>query len=316
MATQVRRAAAAPIYRCLLQEELFERGNGMLLLARGTSRDGIALVCFLLDVYCLGVKDVAFHAQLGESDIETMLADIDQTAPLEPIEPSHARKLIYETVAYARSVGIEPHRDYVTAERLFGDIPADAGGLSFSFGYEGRPLYVPGIDETAAQVRRRLQALRNAVGEDGFDVSLPEGDEEDLPYDADVIPDPAVWLAASEDERLEWVGLYHDGDDYFEVSGIDPEEARQVHIGLHVAVENQLAANDPLAARRAMQRLSEQGVDRHDAIHAIAWVLLTEMVASEKEQRDFSNQGYEAGLDALTLESWHRQTGSKGEFGS
>jgi hypothetical protein len=212
-AAQARRGASGPVYRCLLQNAVFETGEGILLLVRGTPRDGFTLGSFLLDSYCLGVKDSFLHSGLLEREVETIIAGADETAPLEAVEPGYAGKLLHETVAYARSIGIEPHPDYGVTEALFGDVVADAGNASFRFGCEGRLLYLPGPTETVAQIRRRVEALCKAVGEDGFDMQLPEDNEDsfvdDLPYDANTEPDPEFWLDADEGERIEWVRIYH-----------------------------------------------------------------------------------------------------------
>src|SRR5436309_16052491 len=61
LAGQVRRAAGAPSQHCLLSKALFDDGMGTLLLARGLTPYDVALGTFLLDLYCLGVKDVMFR---------------------------------------------------------------------------------------------------------------------------------------------------------------------------------------------------------------------------------------------------------------
>jgi hypothetical protein len=109
------------------------------LLVRGTPRGGFTVGSFLLDSYCLGVKDIVFHSDLDESDIEMIIAGADAAA-LEMVKPGYTRKLLHETVAYGRSIGIEPHPDYDVVETLFGDVVADAGNAVFQFGCEGRPL--------------------------------------------------------------------------------------------------------------------------------------------------------------------------------
>ncbi|HZZ63550.1 MAG TPA: hypothetical protein VFE63_20680, partial [Roseiarcus sp.] len=57
----VRRASGAPLHSCLLQNEIFETGVGMVILARKTGARGVALAGFLVDRYCLGVKDAMFR---------------------------------------------------------------------------------------------------------------------------------------------------------------------------------------------------------------------------------------------------------------
>src|SRR5882757_2230282 len=59
---RVLRAAQTPIQHCLLTEELFETGIGTLILARGATPHFLAFGSFLLDVFCLGIKDVTFES--------------------------------------------------------------------------------------------------------------------------------------------------------------------------------------------------------------------------------------------------------------
>src|SRR6267378_4485147 len=59
---RVLRAAQAPIQHCLLTEDLFETGMGTLILARGTTPYHLTFASFLLDVFCLGIKDVTFES--------------------------------------------------------------------------------------------------------------------------------------------------------------------------------------------------------------------------------------------------------------
>jgi hypothetical protein len=47
----------------------------------------------------------------------------------------------------------------------------------------------------------------------------------------------------------------------------------KVHAVLHAIVEAQIALADETPARRAAQRLMDEGLDRHEAIHAIGLVL-------------------------------------------
>ena len=121
--------ASGAVHSCRVQSKLFENGFGMVILTRKTGRSTLAVAGFLLDVLCLGVKDVLFR-EAHEAEIETLLDDTQGGAPLEAVDPSYARKLLHEAVAYARSLGLEPHADYAAAEQLFGDIPADAGDVN------------------------------------------------------------------------------------------------------------------------------------------------------------------------------------------
>ena len=87
-----------------------------------------------------------------------------------------------------------------------------------------------------------------------------------LRYDPLKAPDPEKWLAATEEERIKNVGNYHKRADI-------PLPKPKLHAVAHATIETQLALELP-DVTSAMRRMLEQGLDRHDALHALGQVLL------------------------------------------
>jgi hypothetical protein len=167
LAERVVRAASAPIRHCLVPETLFDDGIGTVILARGMTSSHLTLGVFLVDTWCLGIKDAYFRAADAET-FEMMIASLDITTPMAPVDPSYARKLLRDAAAWAASIGFAPHRDFLAVERLFGDVDCDASDAAFLFGREGQPLYVPGPRESPAQIRHRIEQLRSNINVEKF----------------------------------------------------------------------------------------------------------------------------------------------------
>jgi hypothetical protein len=164
---RVLRAAHAPIQHCFLTESVFDIGMGTLVLARGATPHHIALSSFLIDVFCLGIKDVIF--QSVESEVfEMYMEATDAGSPMVSVDPSYARKLLRDLAAWSQSIGFAPHRDFAVVERIFGDMSADASDAVFRFGRDGKPVYIPGPNDTAPLIQRRIEQLRKYLGDDGF----------------------------------------------------------------------------------------------------------------------------------------------------
>ena len=320
LAKQVRRARNAPLHACLAQNEMFETGLGTVILARRTGAHSFAVASFLVDVYCLGVKD-AFFRELEEEDLEALVEGAGMAAPLEAVDPSYARKLLRDAVAYARSLGLEPPADYASAEALFGDVAADACTVEFTFGYQGKPLYVPGPTESPTLVRRRLDRLSRKLGPDGFvfgefeDLGEEDLGEEGLDdadeaadgqagYDPAVAPDPEEWLALDAQERIDLVLRHH------RRAGVSAPNDN-THAVLHAIVENQIAMGDEMPVQRAVERLMAEGLDRHEAVHAVGSVLAGQMNDALKDPKAhaFPTDAYSAAIERLTAESWRREFG-------
>jgi hypothetical protein len=164
---RVLRAAHAPIQHCLLTESVFEIGMGTLVLARGATPHHLAFSTFLVDVFCLGIKDVMFESV--ERDVFEMYMEATEAgSPLVSVDPSYARKLLRDLAAWSQSIGFPPHRDFAAVERMFGDVRADASDAVFRFGRDGKPVYIPGPYDSDPLIQRRIQHLQKYLGDDGF----------------------------------------------------------------------------------------------------------------------------------------------------
>ena len=129
-------------------------------------------------------------------------------------------------------------------------------------------------------------------------------------YDPLVEPDPDDWLAIDEQQRIDAVERYHQHE------GIELDRP-EVHAAMHAVVENQIAERDPLPVSATLLRLIAEGLDRHEAIHAIASVfayhlntLMREIPSQtqpsgQRSDRDFVGP-YLAELEQLTAEGWLR----------
>ena len=138
---QVRLAAKTPIQHCLISRDLFSAGMGTLVLARGTTPYNVTTAVFLLDTFALGAKDVFIRSLSGREFADT-LERMSEVTPMMPVEPSYARKLLHDLVAWSRTIRVAPHRDYAKVEPLFGAIDPTACDTAFAFGFNGKPLFV------------------------------------------------------------------------------------------------------------------------------------------------------------------------------
>jgi hypothetical protein len=150
---EVQRAAKSPIQYCLLSEGLLECGMGTLVLARGATMEYFKAGIFLLDTFCLRIKDVMFRS-MTEEQLALFISRMSSTAPLTAIEPSTARKLLRELAAWARGLGFAPAQDFVVVEQLFGEVSAETCETSFQFGHEGKPLYIGDLSDETVWRRR------------------------------------------------------------------------------------------------------------------------------------------------------------------
>jgi hypothetical protein len=80
-------ARNSPIEECLIGKEIFSKGIGTAIIARKMPQDHIGASVFLLDVWCLGVKN-AFFTVLRDSEYVRRLEEIEIGEGLVNIHPS------------------------------------------------------------------------------------------------------------------------------------------------------------------------------------------------------------------------------------
>lgn len=160
-------AARFPIGDCLVPTSMFEEGIGHVVLTRLLPHGEVAVAGFLVDTYCLGVKN-ALYRVISPAEYNYYRGQIESQTPLESVHPSCLRKLVEGAVQYARDLGFPPHPDYAQAAQLFGDIDSAACPVRYAYGKDGKPFYVSGPYESAAQSRKITDTLARRLGPDGF----------------------------------------------------------------------------------------------------------------------------------------------------
>jgi len=175
MAVSLERAAAAPILHCCTTEALWDQGISSLLISRELTSGRVAYVIFLLDVYCLGVKNVILGVVPRSRYDWQVYGKLSDQYPLVKLRPEAARKLIEGAVEYARNLGLSPHPDYGKARLIFGDLDADACTEQFDYGKDGKPFFVAGPYYSPWRCQQIMRTLTDRCGPDGFHYLMPLG---------------------------------------------------------------------------------------------------------------------------------------------
>jgi len=87
-------------------------------------------------------------------------------------------------------------------------------------------------------------------------------------YDTNDRPHSATSLELDENERIDAVVDYH------RRAGVKLEDLK-LHAITHVVVENQVVLGEPTPVSATLNRLVDEGLDRHEAIHAIGSILMS-----------------------------------------
>jgi hypothetical protein len=153
--------AKYPIHECMIPDNLFESGIGEVVVARRISPNNIAMAAFVVDVFCLGIKNALFKV-LSEQDYEIFKFNFSEKTgtTFEKLHLTCAKKLIDWALAYAKDLGFNAHPDYKNAKDIFGDIEANACPVGYCFGKDGKPFYIRGPYEDQVKAQRIINTLQ------------------------------------------------------------------------------------------------------------------------------------------------------------
>ena len=123
-------------------------------------------------------------------------------------------------------------------------------------------------------------------------------------YNPHETPNAQEWINASEQETLDAILEYHMEHGF-------TAQAMLTHAGAHNIVENQLAEyKDLYPIQETIDRLMSEGLDRHEAVHAIGAIIMSlmhEMVTGKMKK--FPEKRYIKELKTLTKAVWYERFG-------
>jgi hypothetical protein len=185
-----------PVVQAIAASNLWTGGLGSLAIARRESEGQLVFAVFLVDVYCLGVKN-AFWQAGSSHDFKELIERTEKTQPIRAMEPACLVKILTGAVAYAQSFGFPPHPDYRHAAMLLDGIDPEACPQQFTYGHNGKPFYVQGPHESSAQAAAIRQRIAEAGGHfivggpladfrnpTEFDDELDHDDADELDHDS------------------------------------------------------------------------------------------------------------------------------------
>jgi yecA family protein len=197
-------------YEAFIEKSWRESGIAQLLVARIRDDGRADIGFFLVDLWCLGIKDAFLVDDGSEAHFREILTDRLPEDFRERLHPACAKKMIEGALAYAESFGFAPHRDYRKARRALSGLDAAACPETFTFGRDGKPCFVEGPHDTPERTERVLAILEARCGPDGFGYESAE----------DVVDLDADREDARGALRMFFEELEGDAPDFYEFAGL------------------------------------------------------------------------------------------------
>lgn len=148
------------------EEEEGKGGIAQVMLLRVDEQNHYWVSSYLIDYWCLGVKNTFGPQQMSRLQYEELLRQtterFEQT--LSELTLEQAQSIVFGAVDYAASLGFEPHRDFLRSRLHLGPRPDSL--LDIDFGRNGKPFFIQGPYDKTEHV---LKCLQDSVGDGNFD---------------------------------------------------------------------------------------------------------------------------------------------------
>ncbi|MCT7983410.1 DNA-binding response regulator [Laspinema sp. A4] len=119
---------------------------------------------YLVDYWCLGVKDASGPRKYNRSEYERIINLYYDSliGGSERISLTEAQAIVWGAVEYAEKLGFKPHADFEKAKKYLGEWDRE---VEIEFGDNGKPLYHSGPYDNPTSI---INTLNKSVGEGNY----------------------------------------------------------------------------------------------------------------------------------------------------
>ncbi len=156
----IRRCARKlPLGKCYIGRGWEERGICDVVVTRTHRNGDILFGAFLVDTFCLGVKDVAYRDEYPQDDFdEDILERIFSSTGYDECPYEDAHNLIYSAIEFAEEAGIEPDKTFTeVGQYILEEDNDDIPLKEFPMGRDGKYILIEGPTGRERKYRKTLQ---------------------------------------------------------------------------------------------------------------------------------------------------------------
>lgn len=155
------KARTLEIGKCYMTDAIKKVGEGLVIVTRKHTGGRISMASFLVDAYCLGVKDSFYRLRIEDDEVEEM---VDQVGA-EECSYDEAHNWIYGAIAYAEEAGIKPDKSFALTQYMLEEDTDDIPLIEYEFGKDGKHTL---IAHSRLEASRYLPLLRENMGEGNY----------------------------------------------------------------------------------------------------------------------------------------------------
>ena len=164
------RARQLPIAECWISPDWKDAGLCTVVVARKHTTGNVTFGVYLMDTFCLGLKNTYAIFNRSQFDYEDILSQMYAShGGKMPIDYTLAHNIVYGGIAYAEDLGFKPEKDWATSQFILEEDTEDIELIDIEFGKDGKPLFMSGPHDNVGKIKSRLDA---SVGEGNYNVII------------------------------------------------------------------------------------------------------------------------------------------------
>lgn len=166
-----------PIGKCYITPDWKESGISQIIISRVRPSGNLSVGIFLVDTFCIGVKDATYYTNISEYEFEDLIRRYGSGPDMEEISYNEAHNIIYGAIGFAKDGGIQPAKDFKIAGYILEEDTDDIPLIDYEFGKNGKHFLVINSD------KREMSYLRQLKKTLGDDFEFVRNYDEDDEYD-------------------------------------------------------------------------------------------------------------------------------------
>lgn len=175
-----KKSRSIPIYECSVNKDWQKSDIAHVMITRKHTNGNITLCSYLIDLYCLGIKDTMFKFNIPMYDYNEIKEEYNEEMETKTIKYTLAHNIIYSAIEFAEDYGFAPCKDFTSITQFFLEEDNDDIELiDVECGMNGKPTYVKGPYDSDTFIKQITAKLEKTAGLGNFSVI----DEDDLDYD-------------------------------------------------------------------------------------------------------------------------------------
>lgn len=193
------KARFLPLGKCYVYPSNWQDcGAANIFVTRVRPNGNLVMSSFMVDTFCLGVKNAFYYENLEPELFEDNLRRINEGMGVEEISYDEAHNIIYGAIEFAEEAGIPPAKTFNPAGGILEEDTDDVPLIEYDFGKNGKHCLIVGPDRKEVPYIRILQ---KNLG-DNFDFVMPLGEDFD-DLDEDCGDEDSDWLSDMDPDTLE-----------------------------------------------------------------------------------------------------------------